>query len=63
MVRIEGREFEAMLMPIYLKVDFEENSNTTVSGGSKDASDWLPVRLGLASTTAITGRDVTTLLK
>ncbi len=42
MMRIEGREFEAMLMPIYLQVDFEQNSNTTVSGGSKDASDWLP---------------------
>ncbi len=42
MMRIEGREFEVMLMPIYLQVDFEENSNTTVSGGSKDASDWLP---------------------
>ncbi len=42
MIRIEGREYEAMLMPLYLHVDFEENNNTTVSGGSKDASSWLP---------------------
>ena len=42
MTRIEGREYEAMLMPLYLQVDFEENNDTTVSGGGKDASSWLP---------------------
>lgn len=42
MTRIEGREFEAMLMPLYLQVEFDPNNNTTVSGGGKDASSLLP---------------------
>jgi len=42
MTRVEDREFEALIMPLYLRVDFEQDSNTTVTGSDKNASSVLP---------------------
>lgn len=42
MTRIDGGQYEAMLMPLYVQVDFEEDANTTVDGNSDDASSLLP---------------------
>lgn len=42
MTRIEGSEFSAGLQPIYLKIEFSPDSNTTTSGEDGDASGWLP---------------------
>lgn len=42
MIRLEGSQYEGMLMPIYLVSDFEADSDNTVPGNTKNADAWLP---------------------
>jgi long-chain fatty acid transport protein len=41
MTRIEGNELYLGLQPMYFKLEFDPDSNTTVEGEDGDASDWL----------------------
>ncbi len=41
MTRIEGNELYLGFQPMYFKLEFDPDSNTTVEGEDGDASDWL----------------------
>jgi long-chain fatty acid transport protein len=42
MTRLRQSELQVGLQPLYLGVEFDLDSNTTVSGSSGDATDWMP---------------------
>jgi long-chain fatty acid transport protein len=42
MTRLRQSEVQVGLQPLYLGVEFDPDSNTTVSGNSGDATDWMP---------------------